>query len=135
MWQYLPCVSFQEDVKTPFSDQLMQWMNVKEESNQKMVHQIGKKQLACQVTCKFQTPPVMQYNSINIQITIILVKKCIYNWSKDYGKHIQVRIQVWHPPHKFHQHDRPSPQEDHNQWHLHSILSAKKKEEVNLANY
>lgn len=34
---------------------------------------------------------------------------------KDYGKHIQVRIQVWNPRRKFHQHDRLSPQEDHNQ--------------------
>lgn len=62
----LPCVCFQEDVKTLFFDRLMQRMNVKEESNQKMAHQIDKKQLAYRVKCKFQTPPVMQFSSINI---------------------------------------------------------------------
>lgn len=34
---------------------------------------------------------------------------------KDDGKDIQVRIQVWNLRHKFHQHDRLGPQEDHNQ--------------------
>lgn len=77
-WKNLPYVCFQEDVKTLFFDQLMQQMNVKEESNQKMAHQIGKKQLAYQITCKFQTPPVMQYSSININILRkIGEKKCI----------------------------------------------------------
>lgn len=43
----------------------MQQMNVMEESNQKMDHQIGKKQLACQLTCKFQTLPIMQIEMQN----------------------------------------------------------------------
>ena len=37
-------------------------MNVKAEANQKMVHQIDKKQLAYQVVCEFLQLPVMSWN-------------------------------------------------------------------------
>lgn len=63
--QNLPCECYEVAVRTPSFDHLMQQMNVMEESNQKMDHQIGKKQLACQLTCKFQTLPIMQIEMQN----------------------------------------------------------------------
>ena len=55
----LPCVCSREALRTLSFDHLMQWMNVMEESKQKMVHQTGKKQLAYQLVGEFQTLPVM----------------------------------------------------------------------------
>ena len=56
----LPYECSQEALRTPSFDQLMQRKNVMEESSQKMVHQIGKKQLAYRLTCEFLKLPILR---------------------------------------------------------------------------
>lgn len=58
----IPFVCRQEDLRKPFSAQLMLLMNVEVEASQKMVHQIDKKQLAYQVVYEFLQRPVMPWN-------------------------------------------------------------------------
>lgn len=87
----------------------MQWTNAKEESNQKPVHQIGKKQLIYHTTSEFLTLPVMR-NSFE-------VKKIKNNKNKnaENNNNVLARKQVWLPHQKFYPHESLNLREDHNQ--------------------
>lgn len=83
MLKNLPFVCSPEPVKTPSFDRLMKRMNVVEESNQKLVHQIGKKQLVYQLMCKFQILPVMHYLSTRRTILLLLVRQTCLKKSEE----------------------------------------------------